>query len=479
MRHWKTTTALLILTVGIGTYLSRYEIRRPSPEERQRLSKEVLNIAPDSVSQLLLDLPDVKLTLTRQADSWRVSPANVRADDDLVYRLLDQLAPLTAERILSGSAERPLEASAFGLDPVVGQLTVVADGTPATLLLGEATPVHSNRYVKIATRPEIFIVSDSLFEAAQHPSEAFRDPLLIRLDSWLVERLTAVSPSSSFNLTRDQGPWTLALSPASAEGGSALTDRADRAQVEAFLSRLRALRITRFVDDAPQVEALSTWGFDQPSAELTIRLRQEPPASITLFFGRPLPDDAAMVYAKRSDEPSLYAVAKAEVESLWGDPSSLRAASCFEFFTGQATKIEVMREGRPWTMERTESEWREAGSATALDRSRVDDWLGELAGLKVAGFVDEASSDPARYGVQPPAGSIAVWTTPEQPPQRLLVGAPIDGSTNRYGHIEGREVIVQLPQQVMELLVTPERFRAAADAPASPPGLPSPTPPAQ
>lgn len=517
MSRWKTTAALFVLTVGVGTYLSRYEIRQPSPEERQRLSKEVLNIAPDSVSQLSLDLPKVKLTLIRQEESWRVSPTNVRADDDLVHRLLDRLAPLTAERTLSSPTERSLEANTFGLDPMVGQLTVVANGTPTTLWLGEATPVHSNRYVRVSDRPEIFVVSDGLFEAANHPPETFRDPWLIRLDSWLVERLTAASPASSFSLTRDENAWT--LSHPAQDGVPALTDRADQAEVNALLSRLGALRITRFVDDAPQVEGLSTWGFDQPSAELTIRLRQGPPAwsstgmpvapedhapggatsrppagagtttvapppmagSITLFFGRPLSDDAAMVYAKRSDEPPLYAVAKADVESLWSNLTALRATSCFEFFTGQVTKVEVMREGRGWTMERTENEWHEVGTATALDRLRIDEWLGQLADLKVVGFVDDAPSDPARYGVQPPVGSITVWTTPEQPPQRLLVGALIDGSTNRYGRIEGRGVTVQLPQQVMDLLATPERFRAqaAADAPANPSDLPSPPPPAQ
>src|SRR3989338_581304 len=183
--RWKTTLLLLVLTVGVGAYISLYELRRPLPEEREYRAKQLVNVNPESVTQLVLDLPRAKVTLTRNGSAWTLAPNHVRADSDLVSRILNQLSPLAAERALTAARERPLDPKAYGLGPAVGWLSLVSDAAATTLLIGEPTPVHHNRYMKIANRPEIFVVSSQLFESANVPAETFRDPFLLRIDSWL------------------------------------------------------------------------------------------------------------------------------------------------------------------------------------------------------------------------------------------------------------------------------------------------------
>ena len=114
--------------------------------------------------------------------------------------------------------------------------------------------------------------------------------------------------------------------------------------------------------------------------------------------------------------------------------------------------------------------WRRVGSAESLDVQRVEGFLGKLADLRTSGFVDDAS-DLNRYGVSPAVGTISVWALPGPQPQRLLVGRALEGSTNRYGRLEARNVIVQLPSAATELLTaTPEQFRplASPSAPGTP-----------
>ncbi len=65
MTRWKTLLLLLVATVGVGAYISLYEIRQPSREALERLSKQILSIPAESVTQLVLDLPQVKATLVR------------------------------------------------------------------------------------------------------------------------------------------------------------------------------------------------------------------------------------------------------------------------------------------------------------------------------------------------------------------------------------------------------------------------------
>lgn len=477
---WKTTSILLAATVGLGAYLSLYEIRQPPPEDRARLAKQVVRVVADEVTQLVLDLPNVKVTLSREGTTWRLAPQPLRADPALISKLLGALDPLIAERILSGSAEQPLTPNSYGLDPAVGWMSVVSPAGPTTLLVGETTPVAGNRYAQLKGRPEIFVVSAGLFDDANQALEQFRDPLLMRVDTWQADGLTVVAAGSSFTpphqgeagftLTRTARAWQIASTGLTGPHPSPeqpWTDIADRGEVTALFQRLAGVSIERFLEETPLAEQVATFGFDQPRAELTIQQKDQPP--VTLFFGKPLPDHNSLLYAKRSDEPALYAVTSAHVEALVRDPHGLRSKQCFDFFTSEVTKVEVGREGTRWLIQRSQDQWKAEGEDAPLDQERVEQFLDELGDLNLSGFVDDAPVSLSVYGLEPPAGTISVWTIGDAPIQRLLVGSAIDNSSNRYGRIDGRLAIVRLPEAASDLLAkTPESLRTPAPSPAQP-----------
>ena len=307
--QWKTTVALLLLTVGIGAYISLYEIRQPLPEERKQLAKRVVDLPLSSVSHISIELPQSKVTLVREGNStnWQLEPQRVRADTELIQRLLHHTNPLTARRVLTGNTDRPLDLAGFGLEPALGQITWAAGGIPTTLLFGETTPVGAARYAKLAGGAEVFVIPPEVFDDANHPPDIFRDPRLLRFSTGAVERISLATPSTTIELTRQGDAWRLTRP---------LTDQADGAQVDALLRNLVGMRIKRYVDDAPAVEQRSAWGLDHPALELTLALQQPSAGNLTLFFGSPLPEDRSLVYAKRSDEPSLYAVAAVDVKAL-------------------------------------------------------------------------------------------------------------------------------------------------------------------
>lgn len=462
--RWKTTLLLLVATIGLGAYISLYEIRQPLPEERARLTKRVLSLEPETAGQLALTMPLATVTLAKTETGWvvRLSPGTppdggVRADPSRIDRLLGQLASLTAERVLSPRPDHPLDLHAFGLDPAVGQLTVAGSGTSHTLLFGEATPVADNRYAKLADRPEVFVLSSALFNDVNQPRERFRDPLLIRVGEWTLNTVSVTSSATTYTLTRANQRWQL---------GPPINDEADRAALSTMLHQLSEIMIKRFVNDAPQADQLAAWGFDYPSAE--VRLEQgDPSAAVTLVFGKPLPDDPSLVYAKRSDETAVYAVALTDLEPLLASPQTLRSMSPFEFFTNTVTRVELKEgDATRWTIERQEGRWRAEGSASPLDAQPVDVFLDQLADLQVSGFVDAPSTDLARYGLRPSAGVISVWTLNTEQPQSLTIGAAVEGSAERYGQIDGRAVIVKLPGTVADLLATTlDRFRSPATQP--------------
>ena len=110
-----------------------------------------------------------------------------------------------------------------------------------------------------------------------------------------------------------------------------------------------------------------------------------------------------------------------------------------------------------------------AGVIEVLDGNNVEGFLSKLSDLRLSGFVEDVPSDLGRYGLATPWGTITVWTTGSEPPQKLSVGSAVEGSTNRYGRIEGREAIVRLPDLIGELLATtPDQFRQAPPTPPQP-----------
>ncbi len=455
--HWKTTLALLFATVGIGAYISLYEIKQPPPEMRRALAGRVLDVDPQSVTQVVIDLPDATATLARTASGWQVTPPSARADDDVVTQLLEALHPLEARRALTGSTDKPLDLTAYGLDPAVGQVTVTVNAVPVTVFFGDATAIERNRYVKVSGRSEIFVVPEALHEAVRQTPNRFRDTSLIRLETWLVDGLRIASPHSIVEVVRRGDQWELTRP---------LADRAEGEQVSALLERLAGMRIQRFVDDSPKVEDVATFGFDRPEAEVTLVMR-EPAAERRLFFGGPLEDDAGLRYVKRDDEPFLYAVSADDGRALVVDPARLRQRACFEFFPTAVTRIELVRSAGRLALERVDEQWRETTIGTPVDAARVDGLLAQLAELQVGGFLDGwADSAPASHGLEPPYASIAIWSSDDPDVQRLRIGAEVPGSGDRYGMLEGRRILVALPAEAAAAAETPlTSLQAQPEAP--------------
>lgn len=489
--RWKTTVSLLVATIGVGAFISLYEIRRPGTEEHSRRSLELLNLSPESVTRIDIQTSSASIGLSRDGARWWLEPQHARANEELITQLLNETDWLRAQRLLSSTPEKPLDLKSLGLDPAMAQLTLTADGKTATLLLGEATPVGNNRYAQLADRPEVAIIAPGLFEVVTRPAETFRDPMLLRFDTWTTDAVTVTTPTRTIAMARTGMDWRISHHEHDLVASLPVDDRADRAAVMNFLSQVAGLRMTRILDDAPQAEQILAWGFDAPSAEVALTLQTDPPSSLTVFFGKPLPNDPALLYAKRSDEPTLYAVPASSMDTFMLNPNTLRAKACLEFFAGEVTKVEVLQGTDGWTIERKDGAWHsvsdtklatEATSAlvsdTVLEAERVETFLNTLADLRLLEFVEERPTDLARYGLAPPAGMISVWTANPDAPQRLLVGTAVDVSPNRYGRIEGREPVVTLPETITTLRSTPLSQFQPPPAPTPPPQPDPVSPPA-
>ncbi len=453
--RWKTTAVLLIATVGIGTYISLYEIRQPSREERERRAQQILKLAPESVRGIALDMPNGHVTLARSESAWRLTPGNVRADGDRIGQILEMTSGLYAEQLLTASPGHPLDPAAYGLTPPAGRMVLTTDGPPTTLLFGDAAAIHSDRYMQIAGHADIAVVSSSLFDLANQPAETFRDGQFIRFSPWLIDEVAVTTPAASITLARTNNFWRL-IQP--------FADHADRAEVNGLLDAITGMRIQRVIADAVDPAQRSSYGLEPPQTEIRIVQNQPATSTTVLAFGSVVPttggtagagaEHAGLVYATRSDEPGLYAVDAADVEVLHRDPHGLRSKKCFEFLTPLITKVAVMQQGKEWTIERVEEQWQSAGVAQPLEAERVETFLAQLSDLQLGGFVEDHPTDLAHYGLDKPVATIAVLSQDQPEPQRLLIGNTVEGSSDRYAKIADRDAVVRVPETIAQILAT-------------------------
>lgn len=462
--HWKTTLVLLLITVGVGAYVSLYELKQPTVEERQQQTKEIARLAPEEVSSLLVENPEAgKVSLQRRDGAWRlVSPLDARADGSQVQRLLNELNPLNAERTLTAPKDKPFALADFGLEAPKASLSASTGSRTVKVLIGEKTTVGTNRYLKLADAPTVHVVTSWLFDAVNQSVDAYRSHELVDADPASATQIALTSSKGASTLRKQGERWQL-IQP--------ITDEADAGAASTTLSKLRGLRIERFVTNQPAAGQLTGWGLDAPSSRITVTT-DKPDKPLEVLVGTPTTEKPEELYVTRTDEPAVYAVKKEALEEVFQDPQALRSHTVLDITPGQVTKTQLTWQGSAWTIEKQDGQWRLSDGAS-LESTKTEDWLWKLRDLKLTRFIEDEPKDLGRYGLSPPTGTIQVWIAGQPDPKELAVGTTLDQGTpsgRRYGKMSGRSCIVELPEGINAIMTTtPDSFRAAPPTPDSKP----------
>lgn len=463
--RWKTTLVLLLVTVGVGAYVSLYELKQPTVEEREQQTKEIARLSPEEVSGLLVESPEAgKVSLQRLAGAWRLAgPLDARADDAQVRRILNELNPLNAERTLTTPKDKPFALADFGLEAPKASLSASAGSRTVKFLVGDKTPVGTNRYLKLADAPTIHVVTSWLFDALNRSVDAYRSHELADADPASATQIALTSSKGACTLRKQGERWQLT---------QPITDDAESSAVSTMLGKLRGLRIERFVTNQPRPEAgqLAGWGLDAPSSRITVTT-DKPDKPLEVLVGTPTTEKPEELYVKRTDEPAVYAVKKEALEELFQDPQALRSHAVLDIAPGQVTKTRLTWQGSAWTIEKQDGQWR-ASDGTGLESTKTEDWLWKLRDLKLTKFVEDQSQNLGRYGLASPTGTIQVWLKGQADAKEVLIGNTVDQGKSRYGKISGRPSVVELPEGIAAIVTTtPKSLRPSL------PSTPESTPP--
>jgi hypothetical protein len=368
-----------------------------TPEERRI---EISMVEPEEIREIELMSPERRLRLYIKEGRWQVEhPYPIDLDqraavEDLAYTF----ARLVAEKVIDANPE---DLAQFGLDPprVTGTATL-ADGGIIELRLGNLTPVRNTYYLMRAGDPAVYAVWANHGLHLSYSLDDLRNKELPRIAkqniqylkiSRLGDRTIEMQRVDEAMLTRYpffQSRYVLfrpyrALQPVSME------------ELPRFLNQVPPqLKIFRFVDDRP--DSLAAYGLDPPQTEVVIK---DADTELHLLVGSQI--DESLVYARRGEGGSVFALEKSELKFIEAIPFELIEKFAFIVFIGYVDRIEIRHNGqlhridiiRPGEGSNTATSYRVDGSA--LEEQTVKQLYQSLISLMVEAELPSVPSTEA------------------------------------------------------------------------------------
>jgi hypothetical protein len=420
---------LLVLVAGLGAYLWLYEV----PQARKEAEKEkLLTVDQDAVTGLTLAYPDREIQLAKTDGVWRLTkPVDAPADDMAVKTLLSTLTGAEVQKTLD---EVPSDLAPFGLDKPNPTVTVtVKDGAqPPPIAVGKNTTIGAKSYVRKGDEGKVYLTTTSLQFALNKQPKDLREKQLLSFADDDVTRVD-IKPATGAPtalVRKDKDAWTVE------PGGHP----ADPTEVRSYLSTLRSTRAVDFPDPADPAK----YGLATPRLQVTVATGKDGADTKTIQLGNEMSEGTQkQVYAKRADQPTVYALGSFSFTSLNKGAGQFRDKTIVGFDPGRVGRLSIERNGGGTvTLVRTgDGTWKIDGADDKKPKAEsVTRFLDDLRDLRGSDIAAEPPGDLKRFGLQDPDLRIAL-TDKEGQPIGTILAAKHDGKY--YAMRAGAETVFE------------------------------------
>jgi hypothetical protein len=426
---------LLVAVAALGTYLFVYELPQA---EREAKKEKLLGVEQDAVTGISLTYPDREIELTKSDQGWRlVKPVDAPADEATVKTLVTTLAGAEVQKTLD---QVPTDLAPFGLDKptVTVRLSVKAGTPPPSVAVGKNTAIGGKTYVRKGDEPKLYLTTTALSFGLNKQAKDLRNKdLLVFQDDDVKQVEIKASDGATVTLVRkDKDAWTVGPGD----------HPADSTEARSYLSSLRSTRAADFPDDAPI--DLKKYGLDAPRLTVTVATDKD---TKTLLLGGESTAGAQgtpqgttkQIYAKRGDQPTVYAVGDWTFRSLAKNPAQFRDKTVLGFDPARVKTVALERkDGSGVTLTRGEQgTWQiEGGEAAAAQTESVTRLLEDLHELRGSDIAAEPAPKLATFGLDTPELRITLTDKDNQPIGTLLA-AKHDGKY--YAMRAGTETVFE------------------------------------
>jgi hypothetical protein len=470
---FRNTFAIAVLFLALAGYLYFVEKPRNQQEAEQ---KKLLRFKPDDVSEVTLTYPDKQIVVKKTGAGWRLlKPIEAGADQAAVQNLVRAVADADVKRTLEGDAK---SLDVYGLDKPQSIVTLTLSNGKAlpSIRVGKAAPVGFSAYVQLEGSTEVRIVPSVFETGMKREVKDLRDKTILDFQEADVKTIEVTTPESTIELARGSEGWKI-------EKPRPL--KAETSEVNAFLSALRAARAEDFVDEPG---ALAEYGLDKPREKVAVLIGKEMARKELLIGAEKAKDSKNVLYVKRDDADTVYAVGTWTWTSLNKSLTAFRDKTVLPFELSSLATVEVSRRGgeayrlvkepaasanaTPGPTPAAET-WKVDG-AKGSKSEQVGELVGDLHGLRGYEIAAEKPGDLGPYGLAEPELTFSLIDASGKALGRIFASQTGSGSdANAYAMAEGGDVVYHVRGYLYSHL--DKKKEDLVETPPTPPPAPTTT----
>jgi len=366
--------------------------------------KKIIDAGKSDITMIEVARAESTVKLEKDGDDWYVrEPISVRADDDAVNELVDQIADAEVQEFV---IEQPGDLAEYGLAEPVARLTVYCgeEKSAQTLLLGSEDEDGTGVYARRDIAENIVLMKKELIDAVPATVDEVRNKRLVLASARDIDKFEYSTGKGSFTLELDdEGTWFV-------EKPSRV--KADSVAVNGLFTELNGIEAESFL-----AETKPEYGFDDPQIKLTMWYKAEEETEAaerqprTVVIGAENPDTGLVYALSEEGVPVAVSLDKETRESLEKTMFDFRDKVLVSFSKDEVDRLEVAYLDDTLTVTAADDEWKvvEPEDVSLRDQGLVDRLIWAISYLKMTKIVGTTMpEDAASYGLDKPLARFTV-----------------------------------------------------------------------
>ncbi len=437
---FRSTLLLLIVGLGLGSYLVLFERHRLSTSQARDRDQLVLQLDRDQVTSISIKNTETHIELRKQPNTlWYLEePVKDRADPSVINQLFTTAEMLRHDAVIALDSNGPKKAQLKEFGLYSSETRVKFGGEkPTELVLGKDAAVEGKIYAKVEGGNNAYVIPNEIKNQITKMADDFRDRRLTVLATSQINRLIVKSGAGEIELQKKNERWTV-IKPLSVRG--------DNARIGDLISQATTARIESFVADSAN---LAAYGLQEPRGTVSLYTEGEKePVILQIGTNPPEAKDKAKTYAKISNRESVVLLPKAIEELLKTKPNDIRDKSLLQFESDIVDRITLEAAGKEkLVLARQGEEWvRKAPKDLPINSAAANALLSSLKSQQIVEFVADVATDLPKYGLDRPLAKVTLSSFASENTAETRAGEkPIVSVL--FGKIEGESVYAKIDDE--------------------------------
>lgn len=409
MKNFRSTLVLFIIAALLIGYISLFDKKIKSTEERQRTENELFHVEASDINWLQIKSQSETVVLEKKDNQWKItSPIHVDADERTIDRYLVDLQYLEIRREIP-QTELPKEdiVKQWGFSNPSLEISFKTAKGKYDLIVGRKTAVSELVYARtsLGSNAPVYLISSSIADSLKKGLDDLRSRVVFHFNPFSVEKCgirQMSGPSFSDYAVLKKGKQWEIQKPVLA--------RADSTKLEQWFNDLLSLRIDKFVSD--DGSNLNQYGLDSPRYQIWVGQSGKKDED-KLLVGNSLSSNSKQVYAKMAANNSVFILETDMINRLVQNFLDIRDRHVFPAFSeeqvdkigfqGKNLKLFYIKKGGDWQSEETEK-----GLA---NKTKIKDFIETLRNLE-SQEIKQEQMEIKVYGLDNPEEKIEIEFNP-------------------------------------------------------------------